>query len=799
MTAQSVQQAPGPGLSEIVVDGQRKNRMVDLQGHGQSMKINADDARVAGLPVPDGATGYIPLSALKIYEFSFDSLRQRLTIERFQKADGSNLKDFAVPSDRSGDSRPLTALRIDYDMTASAGSHGSSAGALFDAALVRGNFALGTSVRMTTDPQNGSPAVVRLATSAQIAIADKGIAATMGDFVSAGSQTQRAVRLGGIQVGSDFGLRPDLVTTPLPAFSGDVAVPTTLDVLTADSRYELGKVKPGEFTVRNIPTQPGRGEVSVIMQDALGREIVQTTKFYMSQTLLAPKTTRFAMNAGFVRRRYGEVSNDYGPFAATGFIRRGLSSHLTVEASGEWSPGIANVGARADVVLANVAMLTIEGRASQDGAVGSGGLVNIALESVGRTLSGRVGAIIPTSNYRDVAAHLGDQGPPRQYSAQVSYHYSTNSEIQFSYARQEYRAVPNPVYGPPVPERFNEVFNANLRTQLSKRATLFAGGGMRRTEIGTGYSAAIGLSISFGGQKRGAVQASYNDKHPYASLNYYRDALNDGDIGYRADVSGSDTSQRIAGGATWRSRNIMLDGQIEQVDGSFAGRIDAHGTLLVAGGTVFARNRSGGSYALVRTTGKVEGIPVTRENLLVGKTDKNGLLLVQNIPSQATIKIDVDPDKLPADAIVKETKHLIVVPRRAVALVELDAVHFRPVMRQVVDTSGKPIAAGMPAVMQPSGERTMVGYNGMVEINAAGTDKWLVIGVPAKSCQVAIPHRELGDDDQPPLVCQPHAIVGGPDAPVVAAGAVKDGAADQPKRKVARRDFVPRPDEALAD
>ena len=761
MTAQSVRDAPGPGMSEIVVDGMRQDRMVDLQGHGTAMRIDAAAARAAGLPVPDGASGYIPLSSLPIYQFQFDSLAQRLSITLFRKAGGENLKDFVTATDRRGESNPLTALRIDYDLSATLSRSGASAGGVFDAAVVRGNMAFNTSVRVTSTPQDGSPAVLRLQTAATIAFENKGLVATAGDFVSAGSQTQRAVRLGGLQIGTDFSLRPDLVTTPLPAFSGNVAVPTSLDILTADSRYQLGEVKPGEFTVRNIPSQPGRGEVSVIMNDTLGREMIETTKFYMSRDLLAPKTHQYAANFGFVRRGFGRVSNDYGAFVATGFYRRGISQRLTVEASGEWSAGIANAGGRADLVLADVAQLTVEGRISHDGTIGSGALGNFALESLGRTISGRIAATIPTANYRDVAAHLGDEAPPRQYSAQLSYRLSSASEMQLSFARQEYSGegvTQNPTQSPH--SRFNEALNANFRARLSRRASFFAGGGYRRTEYGTGYSGAVGLSVSLGGQRHASALASYNDGTPSGALTYSKDAVRDGQVGYRAAVNASDSSQRVAGGLSWRNRNFLIDGQVEQVDGRFAARVDARGTLLVAGGTVFARNQSGGSYALVRTTGKVSGVPITRENRTVGATDRNGLLLVQNIPSQARIKIDVDADHLPADAVVRDTTHHIVVPRRAVALVEIDAVHFRPIMRKVVMADGRPVAPGMPVRMNPSGTTTMIGYDGMVEINAASGDSALVIGTPAMGCVVGLPAADSFDDsDDTPLVCQMRSIV----------------------------------------
>lgn len=335
LTAQSVRLEEGPRLSEITVDGRTRARMVSLAGSGRELTIDADDARGAGLPVPDGATGPVKLAELDLYEWNYDSLRQRIAIKLFRKGDGDNLKDFAARADAASESRSLLALRVDYDLTATVAHGASSAGGLVSATLVYGNFAINSSVRASSDPLVGSPGLLRLDTTARLASPERGFSATLGDFVSAGSQSQRAVRMGGIQIASDFELRPDLITVPLPGFAGSVAVPTTIDVLAGDQRYQLGEVAPGDFTIRNVPSQPGRGEASVILRDALDREVVQTARFYVSDALLSPRTTGYAINAGFVRRQFGFASNDYGQFAATAYIRRGLSPFLTVEGSGE--------------------------------------------------------------------------------------------------------------------------------------------------------------------------------------------------------------------------------------------------------------------------------------------------------------------------------------------------------------------------------------------------------------------------------------------------------------------------------
>jgi outer membrane usher protein len=380
-------------------------------------------------------------------------------------------------------------------------------------------------------------------------------------------------------------------------------------------------------------------------------------------------------------------------------------------------------------------------------------LLHVALESIGPKLGGSLRATLPSANYRDVATRLGDDPPPREYAVQFFYRFDADTDFQVSYARQDYRSL--------LPlglrDRRNEVLNANFRARLSSRATVFAGGGVRRGDSGTAYSAAVGLSLSLGGRTNAGAYASYDDGRFSGSATYAHDAQADGQIGYRASVSASETSQRVTGGATWRDRRILLDGQVEEVNGAFAARANARGTLLIAGGTVFARNQSGGSYALVRT-GHVGGIPITRENQEVGRTDEDGLLLVQDIPAQATIKIDVKADKLPADALVRETTKFIRVPRRAVAVVDIETLRFRPVLRKLVDSAGQPLPAGLPVRALPSGEMTITGFDGVAEINAGSDDERLLVGRAGQVCVVNLKGVALENEAQPPLACQPLTI-----------------------------------------
>ncbi len=743
----------GPVLAEIVVDGAKARRMVHLDGKGATMTIEAADARTAGLPVPDDAQGPVSIASLRLYKWTFDPLKQQLKVTLFRNNDGANFRDLTTQVRAPSESHPLTAFRLDYDMTASATSSGVQAGGLFDAALIRGNLSAGSTARAVTNPGPDLPTFVRLDSTVRFLWEKKGLVATAGDFVSAGSQSQRPVRMGGVKLGTDFDLRPDLVTVPLPAFSGSVAVPTTIDLVGASRRYLTTKLEPGDFTVRNIPAQPGRGEITAVLRDSLGRERIETARFYVSRDLLAPGRNAYAVNFGFVRRRFGEASADYGPFAASAYFRRGLSPSLTLETSAEWTDGTANVGARADFTIGHIAKATVEGRFSQDSDAGNGQLLNLGLESIGQTFGVAVGATLPGATYRDVATRLGDPAPPKRMFANGFYRIGANIQAQLSLVRSESRAEPRFAR---LKER-TDTAAASLQLPVSAKLRFYGSAEYRRSNGRGAASVSAGLSLNLGPRTRASVYARKSGNYNAAGATFSQSETRTDPFGFHVGAQATDRGHALNAGAALLLPMMRAEGELEEAGGRFAARATVRGSLLLAGGTVYAKARSDTGYVLVRT-GKVPGVPITLENRLVGKTNARGSLLVDDVPALVPVKIDVDPDRLPPDALVKRTDHMIRVPRRAVALVEIDAVRFLPVVRTVIDEAGRPLSAALQVRAMPSGERTLTGFDGMVEINAGAEDARLLIGTPGSGCVVELGGIDLTQDGDAPLVCHPKII-----------------------------------------
>jgi outer membrane usher protein len=755
-TASAVTEAalPGPGLSEIEIDGRVNARLVEIRGSGNALTIDADGARAAGLPVDATANGQIRVDALKLYQWRFDTLRQRLVIKLFRNNDGPNFRDFASRDNKLAQRDTITALRVDYDMNAVFGRSGVSVAGIGSAALVKGDFAAVTTARVAVESTGRPARVQRLDSFVQIRLPRSSAVATAGDFISAGSVSQRPLRMGGLQIASDFTQQPDLVTSPMPAFSGSVAVPTTLDILTADQRFQLGKLEPGEFTVRNIPLNPGRGSMSVLLKDSLGREVVRNVSFYLSNTLLREGLDSFAVNAGFVRRRYGIEGDNYGPLAASAYYRRGLSSFLTLEASAESTAGLLNIGSRADFTIGNVALSSLELRTSRDSTGRTGNLLNASLESIGRGVSGRMGVSLPTANYRDVASHLGDKPPPKQFFANIAFDLRQSMPLQLSYVRQDYAATPGHSAGF---ARRNELLSANLFYSPSPRVNFSLNGGFRQAQTRSFFVTA-GVSIRVGPRHAVSLSGSEGAGQTSATLAYqYNDHQNSG-LRAQATVGALDKTARITASAIHEGRWTTLNGGVVAAGGDVAGQLSATGTLIATGGTVYARGQSNNGYALVRA-GDVEGIPVKLEHRFVGKTDRNGRLLVQNLRTSIPQRIDVDGTQLPADAVVLTSRHVISVPTRAIGLVDIDAMYYRPVVLQIVDQTGVALEPGVRAIASPSGRETLVGFDGTVEFNTASGDRALLAKSSGGDCRVVIPDDAQLEALSQPLVCQPVAQI----------------------------------------
>jgi outer membrane usher protein len=163
----------------------------------------------------------------------------------------------------------------------------------------------------------------------------------------------RSVRFGGVQYSTNFATQPGYITFPSIASGGQAALPSTVDVFVNNALVAQKTVLPGPFSITNIPTVNGSGNVRLVVRDLFGREQVISQPFYASVNLLKAGLEDFSYEAGVERSNFGTESGDYGHAVASATYRRGLTGRLTGEIRGEASRDLGVAGIAAGYLIEN--------------------------------------------------------------------------------------------------------------------------------------------------------------------------------------------------------------------------------------------------------------------------------------------------------------------------------------------------------------------------------------------------------------------------------------------------------------
>jgi outer membrane usher protein len=725
-------------IVEVVLNGETKKRLVELRSTPAGLLIRAGDAVYLGLVVKAAGDAFVPLSGISGIRFSYDPTLVRLEIEQTRKADGPNLVDFAARKQQVDDSKPLTALVVDYDAIVRADDRGISAAALGNVRLSRDNWSLESGWQLNSRPLPGISKAVRLDSALTLVLENRGLKAVLGDFI-APSSANRSVRLAGFQIGTDFSTRPDVVTYPLPELGGSVGLPSALDIVVNDRRISSAPVEAGDYAVRNVPVSVGRNQVGVIVKNALGVEEVRTVQFYTSSAMLARGISQSSGSLGFVRRRYGFKSNDYGKLAFSAAHRRGITDRLTAEASVEVARHFYNVGAASVFTLGDLGAvkLGLNHSSLTPGGIASrkGNMLTAGLESVGGPVSATIEARLASPGYGDLASASGDPPPFSRIAASLNFDLKTFGQVQLSAIRQfrQKRRADGSHYRDEISNYLALSYRTTVRSGMNLFADLTVDPARRKSA-----ALLLGLSVQFG--KRTNGQASLNRQRQGADyqIGIQRPDILPGDIGYFASAS-TGFVDRAAGGVSYRGHWGRVEARTETVGNRTVGSMGAQGALVFAEGSVFAANRTGEAFAIVRT-GKVGDVTVMRDNRPVGLTRQNGVVLVTDLPAYVPVKIAIDADTAPADSVIVKDSAVVRSGARSGRLVELSVKNVVAGTVQLLDFDDQPVPPGTMLTALPSKTSLIAGFDGIVEFDQALNDSELELAsANGDRCYAAIP------------------------------------------------------------
>lgn len=735
---------------DLLVNQMPKAELVPVQQRAGRLFIDSAALSAAGISLPGTPQGEIALDSFAALHSDYDSQNQRLLLQvpaawlPGQQVGARNLYP-------ASDARSSFGALFNYDLYVNDTDEGGTYLAAWNELRLFDSWGTFATTGQWRQSFNGAPeddsrqGFLRYDTTWRYTDEQRLLTFEAGDVITGALPWTSSVRVGGVQLSRDFGARPDLVTYPLPAFAGEAAVPTSLDLFINGYKTSTTELQPGPYTLTNVPFINGAGEAVVVTTDALGRQVSTTLPFYVTSSLLAKGLSDFSLAAGSLRRDYALRDFSYGPGVASASLRHGLSDNFTLESHLESAESLMLGGLGGNMRLgtfgvlnAAVAQSRFEGEQGQQVALGY------------QYNSQRLGF-----NYQRLQRH-GE--------------YADLSRVDTPYMRLSQRSE-------------QVTLSLNLDSYGSLGAGYFdvrAGDGSRTRLINLSWSKPLwgnsSLYLSANrevGDSQWAVQAQWvipfdlrgtlalsmersTDGERLQRVNYSRAVPVEGGVGFNLGYADGDREAYRQADVTWRLQSVQLQAGAYGSSGSMTRWADASGSLVWMDAGVFAANRIDDAFVVVSTSGYAD-VPVRYENQLIGRTDSKGHLLVPYSSGYYRGKYEIDPMELPADILAPQVEQRVAVRRGSGYLLEFPLKQVLAASIVLVDAKQQVLKLGSRVTDAHSGAQAVVGWDGLVYLENLSAHNRLQVDVAdGGSCQVEFDLPE-GQGPIPligPLVCQ---------------------------------------------
>jgi len=745
----------GPGMPgaatdlylEVTLNGLATGRVmhvaVGADGHYYAWTPNLADAgiRAEGLP----AERYIDLGAVEGLGFSIDVPNQRLDFMADVGLLGRPPQRLnGLPQERHEASAADGAL-LNYDLYASSNDDGSRMLSAYTELRAFGGWGVASSTGLSGFCDAGTADSYTRLDSSWVRYSQEDMTQLrLGDFVSSSLPWSRATRMGGLQWRRDFGLQPQQITFPLPAYFGEAALPSSVELYVNGIRQYSGDVRPGSFQLTTVPGINGAGQAQIVITDALGRRSTISFPYYNANQLLKPGLSDWSLEVGAVRQRYGLDSFDYrGQPAASGSLRWGLSDWLTLESHGESTAGLNLAGLGAAARLGSSGVLS--GAYARSTGHTEGGQTSVTWSWVRGRYNLDLGTQQRDPGYRDIATADSRALPLRTQRAVAGVAFSGRASFSLSYNRLDTEEDGRQRYA-----------GAGLSFNLPAGLGLYASY-TRALDEADDSTLFGGFSWSFGQELH--VGASLQRQAGQETLNadLIRSLPLDGGVGWSLRTQQGQGSQAYQGEVAWRGDYGQVNAGSYAVEGDESFFAGYSGGVVLMDGSLFPGRRIDEGFALVTTHG-VPDVPVFLENRPIGRTDRNGHYLLTGLNAWQSNDISVDALGLPEGMHVGATQASIVPVAQAGVRADFDIHPLRAVLLTLVDRQGRPLPLGSSVRLSgPPRAPGVVGYDGQAYIEDPPTHATVAVVTPDRRvCEVRIdlPANAAGITSLGPLTCR---------------------------------------------
>ena len=567
----------------------------------------------------------------------------------------------------------------------------------------------------------------------------------VGDTLTSDGDWSRPARYLGVRWSRDFLTQPGYVTYPSPSLKGSAALPSVVDVYINNQKQFQQTLTPGPFDYRNVPLTTGAGEVNLVVKDLLGRETVITKSFYTQNSMLKEGLSDFSLESGLFRNNYGTLSNDYSsPFVA-GTYRQGLTDDITGQSRFEAGADRQAIGADVTSVIGTLGSIHLATAVSKDSEKDTGTLYNVGLER--RTPKYLVGAQYKSysKDYTPFAYSSLETRPKNIFNATATVPIYKDLATSLSYVEQTsydttaFRNV-SLTTGITLPLQISMSVIANK--SLSTDKAWFAGLNFN-IPLGKDYSSYLNSNRQNNGDIINTVNLTKNIP------------AGEG-IGWGLNLS-DDVTQQTRANIIVNTGSAQFSSEINQGQNNNAIRLGANGSLGYAEGLTFATRSIGDDSIAIVKVGDLKGIPIYNQNQIMTHTNDQGLAFVKIRPYEKA-KISIDPNTLPLDVDLNETKREPVAYAKSSVLVDFSIVRLKHVLITILKADGTFVPAGAKVAVKGQEEVFYVGRRGEVYISNLEDVSHLTITWKENSCEFNVEYKsaEVSDSDEKrigPLKC----------------------------------------------
>lgn len=740
----------------LVVNELDSGQVVPVEFLDSHYILRAGDLQQAGIPAAQITSSMMDVSSMPQVKVEYDQARQRILLTvppawlPQQKLNGAAQNAPLYPG------RSTPGALFNYDIYTSHTTASGSRLSAWNEFRLFGDAGQFSTNGVYQEALSGRPAAqndgyLRYDTWWGNQNEDRSLSWRVGDLNTDALAWSNSVRLGGIQIARDFSVRPDLITYPLPSFSGQAAVPSTVDLFVNGYKNSTNSVQPGPWTLTNMPFVNGAGNAVVVTTDAVGRRVTTTLPFYVSSNLLKPGLSDFSFSAGALRASYGMKNFDYGSAAVSGSYRYGLNDWATLESHAEGADALALGGAGGQVRIGAFgvvnAALTQSQMEGEQGTQSSWGYqYNNSRFSLGTQHIVRSSGFGNLALYGDHSSGVaGTEYTLSRRSAQYSASLSLNQYGSLGAAFIDITSG--------TADR-TQLWNLSWSKNLWGNSSLYLSASRDQQE--GEWSGTLSLVIPFSDRGNTSLSMERDAQGGTAQRVTLSSAMpTDGGFAYDASwANQSSGSAYRQGSLSWRNQYVDTSAGFYG-DGDYSTEWgDITGSVVLMDGSLFAANQVNDAFVLVKTD--YPDTNVRYENQLMGRTNKRGYLLVPGISSYYPAKYDIDTLDLPADMTTPQVEQRFAVKRDSGYLLHFPVEPLRAASVILHDRNGQPLPVSTQIIRQGLAPG-YVGWDGIAWMeNLSAENAFRAVTPDGRQCE-AILHvpggRPKALETYGPLTC----------------------------------------------